>query len=117
MGTVHLFISRSRFYSFEEIREFIEEKYTEDGDSLASAFMEEVGLRGYEPACIEATYSREVIPISQLLEKVSYATAWLDAVPVGLVADSAICVFSPNVVATPESSSLEYVGVFEFSGH
>lgn len=117
MGTVHLFISRSRFYSFAEIREFIEETYTGDGDSLPSVFMEEVGLRGYEPACIEAAYSREVIPISQLLEKVSYATAWLDAVPAGLVADSAICVFSPNVVATPEGSSLEYVGVFECDEH
>lgn len=116
MGTVHLFISRSRFHSFTEIREFIEERYSEDGDSIPSAFMEEVGLRGYEPACIEAAYSKQVIPISQLLGKMSYATAWLDAVPVGLVADSAICVFSPNVVVTPESSSLEYVGAFECNG-
>ncbi|MDB0520963.1 immunity 22 family protein [Ralstonia solanacearum] len=115
MSTVHLFISRSRFDSFAEIREFIEEKYTEDGDALPSVFMEEAGLRGYEPAFIEAAYSREALPISQLLEKMSYATAWLDAVPVGLAADSAICVFSPNVFATPERSSLEYVGAFEYN--
>ncbi|CAB3960317.1 MULTISPECIES: immunity 22 family protein [Burkholderia] len=112
--TVHLFISSGRFRSFAEMRSFIDERYTEDGDGIPSAFMTEVGLRGYEPGCIEAIHRGDPVPVQQLLRGASWESAWVHAVPADLVADSAIGVYSPNVVTTPENASLDYVGAYEF---
>ena len=92
----------------------MEQTYTEDGDGVPSEFMTEVGLLSYEPACIEAVHSGSVIPLEELLKKSSYSSQWLGALPSGVLADSAICAFSPNILTKPESSSLKYVGVFEY---
>ncbi|MDN7880942.1 immunity 22 family protein [Burkholderia aenigmatica] len=112
--TVHLFVSSGRFRSFAEMRAFIDEQYTEDGDGIPSAFMTEVGLRDYEPGCIEAIHRGSPVPVRQLLLGVSWESAWVHAVPADLVADSAIGVYSPNIVTTPENASLDYVGAYEF---
>ncbi|VWC81574.1 hypothetical protein BLA50215_01279 [Burkholderia lata] len=112
--TVHLFISSGRFHSFTDLRAFIDARCTEDGDGIPSAFMTEIGLRDYEPGCIEAIHSGEPVPVPQLLSGASGESAWVHAIPAGLIADSAICVYSPNIVATPGNASVDYVGTYEF---
>lgn len=80
MAVVHLFISAGRFSSFEEMRCFIDETYTDDGDGIASAFMTETGLESYQPACIEAIHKDQVAELPALLEGVSYGDQWADCV-------------------------------------
>jgi hypothetical protein len=114
MATVHVFFSTGRFRSVEELRAFIDETYTENGEGVPSPFMREVALLGYEPGCIEAVYREQVARLSDLLAGASYADQWaprLDPLP---LADAAICVFEPNAVAHPHGSSLEYAGAFEY---
>jgi hypothetical protein len=114
MPTVHVFASTGRFRSFKEMRALIEETYTDDGDGIPSAFMHEVQLSGYEPACIEAVHSGHIVPLSELLIGASYSEQWLHLLDRSRRADAAICVYAPNVVGRPQGSSLEYCGAFEY---
>jgi hypothetical protein len=112
METVHVFVSTGRFHSFEEMRAFIEETYTDDGEGVPSAFRQEAGLSRYEPGCIEAIYSESGRPVvlTELLAGASYSGQWLPALDGSRLADAAICVFAPNEVRRPEQCSLEYLG-------
>ena len=114
MKKVHVFISTGRFRSYEDVRAFIDKTYTEDGDGVPSAFMREVGLSDYEPACIEAIHGRTPTALAALLAEASYADKWLPQVDGSRVADSAICVFAPNRVERPHGSSVEYVGAYDY---
>jgi hypothetical protein len=114
MDTVHVFVTAGRFRSFAEMRAFVEETYTEDGDGVPSAFMREVGLSGYEPGCIECVHRPDPVPLCELLAEASYSDQWLPRLPAGRLADAAICVFAPNKVTQPEGCSLEYVGAFGY---
>jgi hypothetical protein len=113
-GTVHVFISTGRFKSFKEMREYIDETYTEDGDGIPSPFMREVGLEEYEPGCIEAIPSDtgHPVPLSELLRGASWSDQWLSQLDGSRLADVAICVFGPNQVRNPRGCTLEYVGGF-----
>ena len=75
MNTVHIFISTGRFKSLDEMRAYIDETYTDDGDGIPSTFMNEVGLSEYEPHCIEAFPSKSAkpVPLSELVAGASYA--------------------------------------------
>ena len=116
MDVIHVFISTGRFRSFEEMREFINETYTEDGEGIPSDFMNEVGMSAYEPGCIEAIPSPTVNPValSLLLARASYSEQWLHKLDINRSADAAICVFSPNEIEHPEDCSLEHIGRFEY---
>jgi len=114
LDKVHIFISTGRFRSFEEMREFIDETYTEDGDGVPSAFMREVGLSEYEPDCIEAIHEDKPTSLAELLAGASYDDQWLSKLDGKHLADSAICVFAPNRVSHPRRSSLEYLGAFDY---
>jgi hypothetical protein len=115
LAVVHVFVSTGRFASFEAIRRFIDQTYTEDGDGTGSDFTREVGLdEGYEPACIEAYCKTEPLDLSSLLAGSSYSEQWLHLVPQTVTANSAICVFEPNRMRTPEKTSLTYIGSFLF---
>jgi len=114
MATVHVFISTGRFRSFEEMRTFIDETYTEDGDGVPSAFMREVGLSGYEPGCIEAIHHGWPVSLPELLAQASYADQWVPRLDGSARADAAICVFDPNTVEHPQRSLLGYIGAFEY---
>jgi hypothetical protein len=114
MATVHVFVSTGRFRSFDEMRKFIDPTYTENGDMVPSVFMEEVGLSCYEPRCIEAIHLGRRVTLSELLAGASCAEQWLPRLDCSRIADAAICVFEPNMVAHPRRSSLEYVGAFEY---
>jgi hypothetical protein len=114
MGTVHVFISTGQFRSFKQMRVFIDPTYTEDGDEIPSPFMREVGLSVYEPMCIEAIHSEQIVTLPNLLEGASYSDQLLRQLDGTRWADAAICVFSPNEVETPKGSSLEYSGAFQY---
>ena len=114
METVHIFISSGKFRTFEEMRAFVEQTYTEDGDGVPSLFMREVGLSGYEPGCIECLHRRRPVPLTELLAGASYSEQWLPGLDGSWLADSAICVFAPNEVRHPHTNSLDYVGAFEY---
>lgn len=114
MATVHVFVSTGRFRSFEEMRLFIDETYTEDGDGVPSLFMNEVGLDDYEPGCIEAIFSLRPVPLPELLTRTSYSDQWLPSLGDSGPVDAAICVFEPNRVEHPQGSSLDYFGAFGF---
>lgn len=116
MDTVHVFISTGRFKSSGEMREYIDETYTEDGDGVDSEFMKEVELEEYEPGCIEAipSESGSAVPLSQLLAGASYSDQWLPQLDGARLADAAICVFPPNIVENPAGCSLEYLGAFPY---
>lgn len=111
---VHLFVSIGQFSSFVEMRHYIEQTYTEDGDGIDSDFMTEVGLDDYEPGCIEAYHKAQPVDLPALLEGASYGDQWIYLVPQDLMADAAICVFAPNALRTPQRSSLTYVGAFRY---
>ena len=96
MAIVHVFISAGRFHSFDEMRAFIDETYSDDGDAIPSPFIREVDLSSYEPACIEALHSEQPIPLTDLLQGSSYSEQWLTQVDGSQTADSAICVFAPT---------------------
>lgn len=115
MPTVHVFVSVGRFASFKEMRAFIDETYTDDGDGVPSPFMREVQLSDYEPGCIEAIHSKRTVPLAKLLACASYSDQWLHQLDGDKKADAAICVFEPNTVTRPTGSSLEYCGAFKYS--
>ena len=114
MPTVHIFISSGRFHSFKELRLYIDETYTDDGDGIPSAFMREVGLSEYEPMCIEAIWEEQPMSLPRLLDGVSYSGQWTEQLSNIKLADAAICVFEPNLVLRPSECSLEYCGAFEY---
>jgi hypothetical protein len=113
---VHVFISTGRFRSIEEMRGYVDEAYTEDGDGIPSTFMLEVDLTDYEPNCIETIVSKSAmpVPLSELMATLSYAEQWLPNLDGTREADAAICVFAPNCVEQPNRCSLEYLGAFGY---
>ena len=91
---------------------FIDPTYAQDGDQVDSQFMREVGLLDYEPMCIEAIHSKTEKPLQELLKGASYSDQWLPNFTLSCEADAAICVFEPNVVESPSTTSLQYCGAF-----
>lgn len=114
MKQAHVFISTGRFRSLAEMRSFIDQRYTEDGDAIPPPFMREIELRNYDPGCIEAIHADQPEPLANLLSKASYADQWLPGVDASRTADSAICIFAPNRVRQANESSLEYLGAFDY---
>jgi hypothetical protein len=114
VDTVHVFLSTARFGSFDELREFVDESYTEDGDGVPSRFMHELGLSHYEPCCVEVMHEERPTTVAELLAAASYADQWLPRVDGTRMADSAICVCAPNRLSHPQRSSLDYVGAFRY---
>jgi hypothetical protein len=81
---------------------------------VPSVFMREVRLTVYEPMCIEAIHSEQRQRLSGLLSRASFSHQWMTQLDGTRRADAAICVFSPNQVETPEATSLEYCGAFQY---
>lgn len=114
MQQVHVFTSNSRFSSFDEMRLFIDMKYDEDGDYIPSEFVSEVQLGNYEPACIEAIHRVSAVALPELLSGASYGEQWISKISRNEMFNAAICVFSPNNVRSPKTTSLCYIGEFTF---
>ncbi|PZT73815.1 MULTISPECIES: hypothetical protein [unclassified Streptomyces] len=118
-SVVHVFLSRGRFASFVDIRDYVDAGWSENGDTEPSVFMGEAGIIELEPMCIEAIHARDdghlapVVP-EVLLRGASYADQWLSQVESTEPADAAICVFAPNVVTTPHGTALHYLGRFTY---
>ena len=114
MALVHVFISADRFSTSDELREFLDKTYTDDGDGIPSVFICEVGLSQYESSCIEAVHSDGPVPLRELLNGVSYSDQFLPLIDGDLLANVAICVFAPNRIHAPERSSLTYLGAYPY---
>ncbi|MEU5437297.1 immunity 22 family protein [Streptomyces sp. NPDC020719] len=118
-SVVHVFLSRGRFSSNEYLRDYVDERWSENGDAEPSAFMGAAGMAELEPMCIEAIHAHDaghlapVVP-EVLLRDASYADQWLPHVESTELADAAICVFAPNVVTNPHGTSLHYLGQFTY---
>ncbi|MEU1519170.1 immunity 22 family protein [Streptomyces sp. NPDC005811] len=116
---VHVFLSRGRFSSCEDIRDYVDEMWSEDGDAESSVFMREAGIAELEPMCVEAIHAQDdghLVPVvpEVLLRGASYADQWLPQVESTELADAAICVFAPHAVANPHGTSLHYLGRFAY---
>ena len=114
MILVYVFISTGRFRGFADMRAFIDETYTADGDGIPSPFMREIELKGYEPGCIEAIHSERVdsashaAGLSKLRDPVGrYRLARRPGHRCGHLCIRAECGLSAK------KSSLTYVGTFE----
>jgi hypothetical protein len=114
--TVHVFVARGRFRTLDDVHAFVDQTYTDDGEQVTSPFMLEIGISSYEPMCIETRHSPRPVPLLELLRGASYGEQWLAQLDGSRAAESAICVFSPNEVAHPERSSLEYLGAWGYQG-
>src|SRR5688572_7167242 len=114
MSLLHLFACTGRFRSYSEMRSFVDVSYSDDGESLASAFVDEVGLEEYEPGCIEVIHAKTAMPLSTLLIGASYYEQWLSSLSSTDLADAAICIFEPNTLVRPDQCSLKYYGSFEY---
>lgn len=114
MKLVHVFASTENFASEADLTRFVGPTYTPDGEEIPSRFGNEVGLSSYEPACIECMVSDTPSKISDLLSGVSYGRSWAHAIGAEASFCAAVCIFPPNLVATPERSSIQYLGAYEF---
>jgi hypothetical protein len=114
MSVLHLYISSGRFSSEEELDDFIQPSYDENGEKIDSVFMDEVGLTSFEPACIEATFEEREVNIIELLEGSSYQDQWLELVPNDLSGNVALTIYEPNLLSKPKSCSLVYVGSYNY---
>lgn len=118
-SVVHVFLSRGRFSSSEDIRDYVDEVWSENGGAEPSVFMGEAGIAELDPMCVEAIHAQDdghLVPVvpEVLLRGASYADQWLPQVESIELADAAICVFAPNVVANPHGTSLHYLGRFTY---
>ena len=114
---VHVFTASGRFASREALQAYLLLSYTDDGDAVPSAFCLETGLSDCEPACIESELAPSPQPLWQLLQGVSYGDSWLAqavAEANGLLADTVVCVFAPNLPAHPEQCTLAYLGAYHY---
>lgn len=114
MATVHVFVASGRFASQAALQAFVTPTYSEDGDRVDSPFMREVKFTRYEPMCIESIHLEVAQPLGTLLADTSYYQQWLSRLGDAPEANSAVCVFSPNVLARPQGSSLTYCGAFSY---
>lgn len=115
LPVVHVFVCSGRFASWEELQAYLAPAYTDDGDALPPPFFLETGLTQYEPACFESAMLPAPAPLAQLLDGASYGGSWLAqacADAQGLLADTGVCVFSPNQLAHPQRSALRHVGSY-----
>ncbi|MFB7668526.1 immunity 22 family protein [Kitasatospora sp. NPDC056138] len=121
VGVVHVFLSRGRFSSEEAVRDYIDQRWSENGDAEPSAFMGEAGIAEFNPMCVEVIHAQDIghlapVPPAVLLREASYADQWLPQVESAEPADAAICVFAPNIVTNPYGTSLRYLGQFAIRG-
>jgi hypothetical protein len=111
---VHIFVSRGRFANEDQLAQFVEPNYTEDGDLISSKFMTEIGLESFEPMAIERTFYPKKTDLLSAIHGFSYADQFplvrLEPTSINTI----ICVYSPNTVRTPNRSSLDYVGAFKY---
>ena len=113
MKEFHLYISKNRFSSKKELESYIEPTITLE-DVIDSVFMKEIALSDYEPMCIERIYKEKPWEIRKLLMRFSYSKQWTSQLDLSRSANVAIAVFPPNIVKTPDNSSIEYLGRFKY---
>lgn len=114
MPTLHLYVANKCFKDNTHFEEYIDPNYDEDGDFFESSFMKEVQLEEYEPMCIEKVFIEDSIPAKDLLEGASYFEQWLKKVETDELINSAVIIYEPNRLVSPEKSIMKYLGEFEY---
>jgi hypothetical protein len=112
MPAVNIFLTHRRFDSVAALDQFV---FTRNGQ--LARFQQEVGFMRYDPARIQLVFDPEASSVYQLLQDTLDFSCWGYKVRhmAGLY-DTAILVYEPNQMQTPEASSLYYVGrlVYKF---
>ncbi|MEV6522913.1 immunity 22 family protein [Longispora sp. NPDC051575] len=116
-GVVHVFLALGQFPSEAELRAYLDERWSPDGDAEPSTFMAQAGIVELTPECVEAVHIDDLghpgpVAPAELLREASYADQWLADLDTAELADAAICVYPPNVVTNPGGTPLRYVGAF-----
>ncbi len=115
IGGIHAFIAKGQFQSDTDLRAYFDPTYDAQGCMVPSPFMREIGLSDYEPGRITAIRRDRPVRASRLLAHISRGKEWAGLRPGRtLLADTAVCVFTPARVAYPRLCSLRYLGGFEY---
>lgn len=116
MSSVLLFSAKKAFHSEKALRAYLHPSYSRDGDMMASDFMREVGLKGYEPMCIEAVREPRPTSLKSMLAGFSYSEQWAHLVAEDSSIDTIVLVYSPNIVTRPEGAlRLKFHAAFPYS--
>lgn len=111
---VHIFVALGRFGDANELSDFVEPDYSDNGDLIGSQFMREIGLESYEPMAIEREFYPRSIALLSALAGFSYSRQFPLVRLADTSIDSIVCVYAPNSVQHPNRSSLDYVGAFTY---
>ena len=112
MPAVNIFLANRRFTSRDEMKHFV---LSQNGKS--ARFMQEIGLQDANLSNIKLIYNPDAESIYNLLEGAPDFDRWGRKVQfVAGSYDSAILVYEPNLMRTPEATSLYYMGrlVYEY---
>ena len=82
---------------------------------IPSQFMREIGLIDhYEPMAIESEHFGRPLDLLSAIPGFSYSDQFRVVRTAPTLVDTVVCVYSPNVPASPEKSSLDYIGAFNY---
>ena len=106
MPAVNIFLAHRRFASTDELRQF-----TLSANGTAAKFLQEVGLEEADPTKIKLIHKAEGETLFRLLAGAPDFDRWGNKVRyLAGVYDTAVLVYEPNLMKTPEASSLYYLG-------
>ena len=106
MPAVNIFLANRRFASRDEMKKFVS---SENGSQ--AQFLQEIGLRDANLSNIQLIFKPNAESIYKLLEGAPDFDRWGKKVRyVAGVYDSAILVYEPNLMRTPEATTLYYMG-------
>ncbi|MCP3928965.1 MAG: hypothetical protein GY705_07680 [Bacteroidetes bacterium] len=115
MEKVHIFIAESEFASEDDLDNYLNPKYNDNGERIDSEFLEETQLINYEPMCIESTFEDRTLPSHRLCEGFSYWEKWINQIPKDIEGRVAVCVYSPNQINNFTNLKLQYCGTYKYS--
>ena len=106
MPAVNIFLAHRRFTSTDELRQF-----TVSTNGKAATFLQEVGLENADPTKIKLIHKSAGETLFHLLADAPDFDRWGNKVRyLAGVYDTAILVYEPNPMKTPEASTLYYMG-------
>ena len=106
MPAVNIFLAYHRFDTADDLRQFV---FVNNGQ--LTSFKQEVGFTRFDPTHIQIIHNPEANSIYYLLQNAPDFDYWGYKVRhMAGIYDTAILVYEPNHMQTPEASSLYYVG-------
>ncbi|PCJ38452.1 MAG: hypothetical protein COA99_12020 [Moraxellaceae bacterium] len=114
MAKLHIFVSADKFHSAFALNDYLQPSYNAAGEVVASKFMKEIGLLGFEPMAIEASFKEKVESVRKLIAGFPFEEAWSGLIEESLTANIAIAVYEPNIVSSPENAGIQYLGCYNY---